>query len=48
MQLPLYVLKAGDAKFWGNLLFVDMGTRRVFYGEYIIFVIIYPHVLGSA
>jgi len=47
MQVPLYVLKAGDAT-WGNLLFVDMGTRRVFYGEYIIFVIIYLHVLESA
>jgi hypothetical protein len=48
MQLPLYVLMAGDATFWGNLLFLDMGTRRVFYSEYIIFVIIYLHVLESA
>jgi hypothetical protein len=36
MQLPLYGLKMGDATFWGNLLFVDTGTRRVFYSEYII------------
>ena len=48
MQLPLYGLKTGDATFWENLLYVDMGTRRVFYSEYIIFIIIYLHMLESA
>jgi len=43
MQLP-----TGDATFWENLLYVDLGTRRVFYSEYIIFIIIYLHMLESA
>jgi len=45
MQLPLYGLKTGDATFWGNQLFLEMGTRRVFYSEYILLVIIYLHKL---
>ena len=48
MRLPLYGLTTCDLTLWGISLRALMETRRVFYSEYFLFVVIRLHTSDSA